>query len=94
MRALDRRAVNLLCPLCHTLHSHTGGRLHRIGGVEFPQLSNANMLWIKHAFDVEYYDPEYLRTLWIGLVPEPVKPDDWYGREIRLRRRLTVWSTI
>lgn len=93
VRALDRRAVNLLCPLCHTLHSHNGGRLQRIGDVEIQQLSNANMVWIKREFDAEYYDPEYLQTLWIGLVPEPERPDDWYGQEMRLRRRLTVWST-
>lgn len=75
IRAKDRRAVNLLCPLCHTRHSHKGIET-RINGVTYCGLSDAMMLWIKRRRDPLHYDEPFVQTLWIGLLPEPVEPPE------------------
>lgn len=87
MRAQTRKAVNVLCPMCHELHLHRGGswRTKRINGVLYPTLSDAAMLWLKSIRDAEHYDPEYVGKLWIGNLPEPEEPSAFFLDQYRRR---------
>ena len=42
-----------------------------INGMALPTIDNANMLWIKQQFDPEFYDPEYIKRIWLCIPPEP-----------------------
>lgn len=75
-RVNDRRAVILLCSLCHRVHV-SDSDAHpwmSIASTDWPTIDERHALWLKRECDPEYYDPEFLSTIWIGKVPEPVKP--------------------
>lgn len=55
-RARDRRAVILLCSLCHRVQHG-----ERFKGSDLPQLTTENMRWLKCCADSEWYDEEFLR---------------------------------
>lgn len=76
IRANDRRAVVLLCPLLHELHVSDSDRFpsKTVNGVEYPTIDERHTLWSKLIFDKEYYDRDYLSSIWIGRVPEPEPP--------------------
>ncbi len=73
-RALDRRAVNILCSVCHESHSHLGGGTVNLCGQHIREISDANMLWLKRERDPEYWDAQWIGLQWIGLPPDPVEP--------------------
>ena len=73
-RRQDRRAVVLLCPLCH-LGGYHGERIitcERDG--QWPKLLREHLLWLKHAFDPEYYDRQFLQSNTVSLLPLMHKP--------------------
>lgn len=82
VRQQDVRAVVLLCSRCHLSHSHNGETV-LLNGELLPGLSDANVLWLKGMRDV--IDWEYLRGVWLGTVPEPVEPPQWYLDEYECR---------
>ena len=72
-RLLDRRLVIMLCPVCHFV-SH---------GENYPEddrppLTRENMIWIKKAVDIVYFDPELIEACLIGRIPEPEPPAQYY----------------
>jgi crossover junction endodeoxyribonuclease RusA len=85
-RRADRRAVIILCSLCHRIqHGDIFRWLERpIGGAITITLEN--MLWLKAAADPDYYDPVFLRTCSVRTIPEPVKPTMYDIIEFKSRR--------
>jgi hypothetical protein len=81
-RRLDVRAVVLLCSACHRT-SH-GERLVRWS---LPKLTLENLLWIKLMRDPEGFDPEFLQTSSVRLLPSPVQPPLVYLKEYASRHR-------
>lgn len=79
VRRDDRRAVILLSPLAHEVHVSDADRYpsRRIGGREWPTIDERHTLWLKENFDREYFDPEYLESIWIGKLPARVRPS-WF----------------
>jgi hypothetical protein len=84
VRKLLVQCVNILCPLCHDLHCNMEQRT--IGGVTYPCISNANMLWLKQEMDPFHWDPEVVSRYWIGIPPDPVPPVAFWGQQYRDRR--------
>ena len=72
LRVHDIRAVLVLCPLCHMLHTHAGTP-QVIGGGTFRGISDGNMLWLKRREEA-FWDPQYLESIWTGCLPEIVEP--------------------
>jgi hypothetical protein len=75
-RVNDRRAVVLLCPLVHECHVADASRIQdkKIGGRSYPTVDASHLIWIKQIMDAAYYDPEFIKTIWTGLPPEPQRP--------------------
>lgn len=80
-RVDDIRAVVLLCPLAHELHSVRQGT-KRINGVEYPRLTNENVLFIKKWFDPDNYDSGFIEKHWRGRVPCPTAPHEWFRQQL------------
>lgn len=80
-REEDARAVVALCPRCHACHSPRGVSSRVLCGVAYPGISNANMVWLKRERDAELFDAEYLQRVWLGCVPEPEPPPEFYQLE-------------
>ena len=79
-RVADRRAVVLLSSLAHRCHVSDSEKLPfiEILGRKYSTFDERHTLWIKRFFDPDYYDTNFLSTIWIGKVPEPVKPpEEW-----------------
>tara|TARA_R110002110_G_scaffold344268_1_gene554233 strand:+ start:139 stop:303 length:165 start_codon:yes stop_codon:yes gene_type:complete len=51
-----------------------------------PLLHIENVLWLKKARDPNWYRPEELNDLSIGIVPLPEEPDDWFTDGYKERR--------
>ena len=83
-RALDRRAAVLLCPVCHGI-SH-GARFGLKSLPRLPALTVANLLWLKHRFDSDFYDRAFLQRHCVGNLPQRSRPGSIYFREIVSRR--------
>lgn len=80
-RVSDRRAVILLCPLCH-------GQLH---GDRFPQrdappLAIRHQLWLKRARDAEFYSRVFLRAHHAGELPRAAIVPQYYRLRYCTRR--------
>lgn len=75
-RKQDRRNIARLCSGCHRL-SH--GDIIRIAGEPLPKLTLGNILHLKQEFDPEFYSPDYLIDIKIGVfLPEPEKLPYWF----------------
>lgn len=87
-RVDDRRAVILLCPLVHDLHVTDADKFPSkwIIGKEWPTIDERHTLYVKRFFDERFYDREFLSTIWIGNVPEPKRPPDFWC-EMMLRNQ-------
>ena len=86
IRADDRRAVVLLSPICHDLHVSNTDRLpfKWVCGEKLPTIDERHTLWAKQQFDPGYYDRDYLQSIWIGKLPEPERPPEyWRARMMR-----------
>ena len=78
-RTADRRNILRLCKLCHDLaHGHT---IRDQNKEPLPNLSRANLLWLKHARDSEHFDLDYLNSISIGNMPTPEEPPAWFMSE-------------
>lgn len=80
-RVQDRRAVILLCPICH-------GRIH---GDRYPQapgvgVSLPGQLWLKRTHDPQFYDRKFLAALHIGRLPRAHPVYREYRQEYCKRR--------
>lgn len=84
VRVDDRRAVISLSPLCHMLHVSSSDRLKTmtIGKFIYPTIDERHTLYLKKVFDEEYYDEDYLQSIWIGKLPEPERPPERWCKEI------------
>jgi len=65
-RAEDRRAVILLCTMCHMVQH---GHQLVLPGCTVIKPDINNMLWLKRRFDPEYYDRAFLKRHIIGCLP-------------------------
>lgn len=69
-RVKDRRAIVLLCPICHGLHH----------GERYPQLPNAKrptleeLLWLKRTCDPRWYDRAWLQRHSVRKLPRARRP--------------------
>lgn len=77
----NRRAVILLCSICHKL---THGL--RIAGVEEKPLSLPEMLWLKWRFDPKFYERHWLSMRHIGRLPRGRRPVPEIEAQYVLRR--------
>ena len=84
VRVDDRRAVILLAPLPHSLHVSNSDRLPnmKIGRIVYPTFDERHSLFLKKVFDPEFYDPEYLQSIWIGRLPTPEPPPQRWCKEM------------
>lgn len=80
-RVDDARAVILLSPLAHMLHS-VKPRSITVLGKRYPSLTNANVIWLKQRFDPANYDPEFIEHYWTGVPPIPEPPAEWYSQQM------------
>ena len=83
-RVDDRRAVVVLCPLVHRVHvsdSDAHPEMH-VAGQLLPTIDERHTLWVKRAFDPEWYDEEFLSTVWVGNLPEPQRPPEYWMRQL------------
>ncbi|TXH16448.1 MAG: hypothetical protein E6R03_05420 [Hyphomicrobiaceae bacterium] len=78
VRKDDARAVVLFSSLAHRLHVSDSDRLPTmtICSREWPTIDERHALWIKKHIDPENFDSDYLQSIWIGKLPEPVRPPD------------------
>lgn len=53
-----------------------------IAGEELPTIDERHTLWMKQKFDKENYDIEFLQKIWIGKVPQPEKPPEFWRNEM------------
>ena len=85
-RREDRRAVVLLCSLCHKAGCH-GERIILDGErVDRPKLELEHLLWLKLFFDPGFYDREFLQANCIQRLPLPRKLPLIYRAEYEARR--------
>ena len=82
-RQEDRRGVNILCSRCHMLHTPCQ---IRVNGELYEPLTSSNMLWLKQLYDADYFDMDYLRSVFMQTVPSPESLPDWYEHEYALER--------
>ena len=54
----------------------------KIGRFIYPTFDERHSLYLKKLFDEEYYDEDYLQSIWIGKLPEPERPHERWCREI------------
>jgi hypothetical protein len=51
-------------------------------GLELPTIDERHTLWLKREFDEEYYDEEFLSEIWIGSLPEPERPPEYWMKQL------------
>ena len=75
-RVEDRRAVVLLCPLCHNALDQRV----KYANDNRPQLTVGNAVWLKIEYDPQYFDLDFLKRHSVrqDLASEPLPA--WYRR--------------
>lgn len=83
VRVDDVRAVILLCPLAHRLHVSDADRLPvmTVAGRTWPTIDERHTLWLKKKLDPKNYDEKFLGKIWVGKLPTPVKPPQFWMDE-------------
>ena len=90
LRVDDRRCVIAGCSLCHSLHvNHAGGTMN-INGVDYPTIDARHTLWVKMKLDRAFYDRKFLAEFWIGTVPIPEKPPQFFLDELLKHQGLSL----
>ena len=87
-RVDDRRAVVVLCSLAHRCHVSDADRhpwMH-INGEHWPCIDERHTLWLKAWMDPEWYDEQFLRSIWIGALPTPKRPPEIWQKEMYKNR--------
>lgn len=84
MRIDDRRAVISLSPLCHMLHVSDATKVTHmtIASQEWPTIDERHTLYLKQKMDPEYYDRNFLSHYWIGILPSPEPPPEFWCKKI------------
>jgi hypothetical protein len=72
-RICDRRAVVLLCSVCHKFQHG-----ERLSGFLRPKLQLEHLLAIKFTCDPDYYDHEFLQRYSVRILPDPLELPDFY----------------
>lgn len=85
-RREDRRAVVLLCPLCHKGGNHAERIVVNGTRYDRPRLELVHLLWLKLHFDRAFYDKQFLKLNSIRELPIARKPPLFYLREYARRR--------
>ncbi len=85
-RARDRRAVILLCSLCHKLQHG-----HRFSEVNMPGLSVEHMRWLKYCVDHSWYDEDFLKKHSVRQDMTMLEPSRQYQEEF-INRRMFWWK--
>jgi hypothetical protein len=82
VRKDDARAVVLLCSLAHRLHVSDADRLPSMNICErdWPTIDERHTLWLKREMDGSNYDEAYLQSIFIGKLPTPTRPPDFWCR--------------
>jgi hypothetical protein len=83
-RREDRRAVILLCSLCHK-QQHG----ERFAQDESAKLTVANMVWLKQKADAAWFDMAFLSRCSVRIVPDGVEPME--HRKEFIRRWKAWW---
>jgi hypothetical protein len=83
-RLKDRRVAVLLCSHCHRME-HTGS-WPVSGGDAVAQITLPCKLWLKRAFDPDWYDEELLASASVQRLPEPEAPPESVQWEYLSRR--------
>ena len=78
-RIEDRRVAMLMCSYCHSA-TH-----RKISGYSLPLCTLANALWLKRAFDIGYYDVEFMQRFSVAKLPEPIEPPKIVQQEFQRR---------
>ena len=93
-RVDDRRAVVILSTWAHRVHVadtrlRTAMRFH--GAKEdTPTLDSRHTLWLKQKLDPEYYDREFLQSIWIGKLPDPEPLPLWWQQRMLLNQDIAL----
>ena len=66
-RREDRRAIILLCPVCHGIQH--GERYPQVVG--WDKIAVAELLWLKQQRDPQWFDLEWLQRHSVRRLPEP-----------------------
>ncbi len=92
LRTDDRRAVVLLCPLVHELHVANSDRLpfKTIHSRKYPTVDARHLLWAKKHFDPEYYDEDYLESIWKLRLPDPEPPPSYWIESLLVHQGITL----
>lgn len=80
-RVNERWNLARLCHLCHLLAEGEIVAIMRVGQrVMLPNLTTANMLWLKRRNDTEHYDRAMLQGVWRAgkILPRTKKPARWF----------------
>ena len=72
-----RENLARLCSICHRVFH--GDRIRLDNGELIPEISLANILFMKKFHDGEYYCVDVLNSLAIGIMPDCEKPDEFFG---------------
>lgn len=89
-RTADRRSILRLCKLCHDL-AH-GSTIKDANKEPLPNLTRANLLWLKQARDGEHFDLDYLNSISIRRMPDPKCPATWFINEWTRTQDSRVWG--
>lgn len=72
-----RENLARLCSICHRIFH--GDRIRLDNGELIPEINLSHVLYMKRLHDPEWYDVEVLNNLAIGVMPDPEKPDTYFG---------------
>jgi hypothetical protein len=96
-RVEDRRAVVLLCSMCHRVSHGEQLVLPSMEKLVVPQVSH--MVWLKKRFDHSHYDRAFLNSLSIAMLPRAKAPqkevlDNYASRrqDMRLKSPYSIRS--
>ena len=59
----DRRAVVLLCAMCHVRQENPTPEPVMVSGQMLPPITGGNMVWLKRQFDPQFFDLTYIDEL-------------------------------
>ena len=86
--------LSRLCELCHMIVE--GHVCRNAAGVAYPQVSNANVFWLKKFCDRRLFDWPAIVGSWRNGMPDsPVRPDGVYENMfLRNRGCIPLWSRL
>jgi hypothetical protein len=81
-----------MSPLVHRCHVSDSDRLKSvvINGEELPTIDERHTLYVKRVFDKDFYDIEFLRTIWIGKPPQPERPPEFWCKQMYVNQGIML----